>query len=214
MVVSRIRTGELATGTKLPPERELSEELGVSRNTLRAVIRALQQANYVQTERGRTGGSFVIWEGRDDERRGFRLSAMMRDRLLDMLRFRSVLEPGAAELAAGRALDDDERNNLRQRLEAARSGGAEFRLADAELHCYIAELSDCRSVVDQVVNVQLILNETLLQIVPLFGAALEHSHQQHDELVEAILAGEPERARTVMGAHVGATAELLRSFLD
>ncbi|MCV7229068.1 FadR/GntR family transcriptional regulator [Mycolicibacterium komossense] len=213
-VVSRIRNGDLQAGMRLPPERELSEELQISRTTLRAVIRALQQAGYVRTQRGRSGGSTVIWDRTTQDGSHRRLSDQMRDRLLDSLRFRSVLEPGAAALAAERGLSAAQRKALELRLAEATTRGPNFRVADAELHGYIAELSDCRALVDAIANVQLILNENLLQVVPFMGPALEHSHEQHAQIVAAICAGDPNRARQVMQDHVGATAELLRTFLQ
>ncbi|MEU6230625.1 FCD domain-containing protein [Streptomyces sp. NPDC047042] len=213
-LVAQIRAGALPHGTRLPPERDLSEQLGISRTTMRAVIRALQQVGYVRTQRGRAGGSFVIWEPSANADRHDRLSEQMKDRLRDMVTFRSVLEPGAAALAAEADLSEEQRGELRERLAAASLAGPAFRLADAELHGCIAQLSGCRALVDSIANVQLILNETLLQVVPVIGPALEHSHEQHGAIVDAILAGDPERAREVMRTHVDATAELVRSFLS
>jgi DNA-binding FadR family transcriptional regulator len=213
-LVARIRAGELPAGTQLPPERDLSGELAISRNTLRAVIRALQQAGYIRTQRGRSGGSFVVWEGPEQDAGRRRLSEHMKARLLDMLTFRSVLEPGAAALVASRRLTKTEEKALTARLSATTSAGLDFRLADAELHRYIAELSECRALIDAIDNVQLILNETLLQVVPFMGPALEHSHEQHAQIVAAILDHRADDARNIMHDHVGATAELLRTFLD
>lgn len=212
VLVDRIRSGALPEGSRLPAERTLSEELQVSRNTLRAVIRSLQQAGYVQTSRGRSGGSFVIWRGPEGESEG-RLNEQMATRLLDMLKFRSVLEPGAAALAAGKELTKDERAELERLLDRATQDGPGFRIADAELHSYIAQLSECHALADAIANVQLILNETLLQVVPVMGPALKHSHEQHQLIIASILGGEVDGARRAMSEHVGATAALIRSFL-
>lgn len=213
-LVARIRAGDLPAGSRLPPERELSDELKVSRTTLRAVIRALQQAGLVRTQRGRSGGSFVLWQSDNDTAVQHRLSEQMKKRLLDTLRFRTVLEPGAAALAAQHQLTDEEARTLTERLAAATCSGPDFRLADVELHSYIAELTNCNALSEAIANVQLILNETLLQVVPFMGPALEHSHEQHAQIVEAIYAGNAEKAREVMQDHVGATEELIRTFLD
>lgn len=213
LIVSEIRSGRIANGDRLPSERDLADQLGVGRSTIRAVIRALQQAGVVRTQRGRTGGSFVTWEQSDRDTRSRRLNDHMRARLKDMLRFRSVLEPGAAGLAAGRDLTTDEASRLKELLSAATTSSPDFRLADAELHSYIAELADCYALQDAIANIQLILSETLLEIVPVMGPALEHSHQAHAELVDAIMSGDSRRAREVMSDHVEATAQLLRSFL-
>lgn len=212
-LAGRIRSGEFPYGSRLPAERDLSEDMGVSRTTLRTVVRSLQQAGFIRTERGRSGGSFVIWHDSESTTPGGRMSGALRERLLDEMTFRSVLEPGAAALAAERDLSDGEIEALRERLKAARSSAAGFRIADSELHAYIAHLSGCHALEQGIGDVQLLLNQTLLQVVPMMGTALEHSHQQHDEIVAAILSKRPDLARSLMQKHVTATTELIRGFL-
>src|SRR6476620_2327832 len=58
-----IRLGVLADGEQLPPERDLAERLGVSRNTLREAIAALRDSGLVTTKRGRGGGTVVAYAG-------------------------------------------------------------------------------------------------------------------------------------------------------
>ena len=55
---------------RLPAERELATRLGVSRPTLRDAIRSLAEAGYVESRRGRSGGTFVLpaHEWRRDQR--------------------------------------------------------------------------------------------------------------------------------------------------
>jgi DNA-binding FadR family transcriptional regulator len=55
-----IKLGLVREGERLPPERELAERLQVSRVTLREAIRALREAGYLESRRGRTGGTFVL----------------------------------------------------------------------------------------------------------------------------------------------------------
>jgi DNA-binding GntR family transcriptional regulator len=57
------------------------------------------------------------------------------------------------------------------------------------------------------------LNE-LLNVIPLLERNIEHSREQHTEIVEAILAGDAEGARRAMAGHLSATGSLLRGFLD
>src|SRR6516225_4941632 len=58
-LLTTIKLGLAPPGSKLPPERALAERLDVSRVTLREAIRALQQSGYVESRRGRNGGTFV-----------------------------------------------------------------------------------------------------------------------------------------------------------
>src|SRR5690606_15314101 len=55
----QITDGYLRPGAKLPAERKLAEELGVSRNTLREAVRSLEQAGLVYLKKGAHGGIFV-----------------------------------------------------------------------------------------------------------------------------------------------------------
>lgn len=96
-----IHLGELPPGSKLPPERILSERLGVSRITLREAIRVLEGEGYVEVGRGSRGGTTV----RSGEMRPAEVRAWMRKRRseLDALfHFRRINEAGAAERAATR----------------------------------------------------------------------------------------------------------------
>src|SRR3954454_14502521 len=58
-----IRLGLVAPGDRLPPERDLAERLRVSRVTLRQAIGALREAGYLESRRGRAGGTFVVYQG-------------------------------------------------------------------------------------------------------------------------------------------------------
>lgn len=51
-LASRIANGRIPPGSKLPPEPELAEELGVSRSTLREALRSLEEDGFVSRTRG------------------------------------------------------------------------------------------------------------------------------------------------------------------
>src|ERR687896_2522211 len=54
-----IRIGLLAPGAQLPPERDLAEQLGIARSTLRQALTALTESGHLIAVRGRGGGWFV-----------------------------------------------------------------------------------------------------------------------------------------------------------
>lgn len=56
---SRIAAGALKPGDKLPAERELAQQLGVSRNALREALRSLEMAGVVRLQTGVKGGAFI-----------------------------------------------------------------------------------------------------------------------------------------------------------
>src|SRR4051812_36495561 len=54
-----IRIGVLTPGTRLPPERDLADQLGISRSTLRQALGTLTETGHLIAVRGRAGGTFV-----------------------------------------------------------------------------------------------------------------------------------------------------------
>jgi DNA-binding FadR family transcriptional regulator len=214
-----IRLGLVAVGERLPPERELAEQLRVSRVTLREAIGALREAGYLESRRGRTGGTFVVHAGPlADPTAGpapdaGTLAREMGGQLHDALDFRRVLEPGAAALAAGRPLPAAQRSRLVGCLTASRNRDPDTRrINDSRLHLAIAVASGSESVAAAVADVQLRLDQ-LLAAIPVIRRNLDHSDVQHSRIVDAILAGDPDVARSTMEEHCDGTAELLRGLL-
>lgn len=211
-----IRLGVYPYGSALPPERELAGLLGVSRATVREAIAALRTAGMVRTTRGRGGGSVVDLEpptpGAPDADPSS--AAARRPELLDALVFRRVVEPGACFVASTvdrSATDVDELRAAHDRVRTAQSP-AEHRQADSRLHLAIAALTGSAYLVDAVTQVQAAVHEMLLAI-PVLAVNLEHSNAQHAEVVGAIEAREPGRARRAMEEHCDDTAALLRGLL-
>jgi DNA-binding FadR family transcriptional regulator len=58
-ILQVVRLGLVPGGERLPAERELAERLGISRVTLREVLKVLQDQGLVESRRGRYGGTFV-----------------------------------------------------------------------------------------------------------------------------------------------------------
>ncbi|RYP87486.1 FadR family transcriptional regulator [Nocardioides guangzhouensis] len=214
-LATTIRLGVYPRGTTLPPERELATRLNVSRSTLREAMAALRQAGLVETRRGRGGGTVVTLKPRTPSARAAsRLTAAQRQDWLDALEFRRIVEPGAAELAAGQRLGDTGRAQLEAAhadVVAARKP-AQHRQADSRFHLTVATLTGSPRVIEAVTSVQATLHEMLLAI-PVLEANIGHSDRQHAALVRAILAGDQERAGRVMTEHCDDTAALLRGLV-
>jgi GntR family transcriptional repressor for pyruvate dehydrogenase complex len=210
-----IRLGVFIPGEQLPPERELAVQLGVSRVNLREAIAALREAGMVQTRRGRGGGTTVISTGRAGQLLDHDQLRHRRAQLVDALNYRRVVEPGAAYLAAGRELTADQRDWLTDSEAAVRSAGpgAESRIADSRLHLALATLSGSPMLIEAVTRVQSSL-DALLSHAPDLPGALDHSHQGHQDVIRAVLAGDPLTARAAMEQHCDTTAALLRPLLE
>ncbi|MEU5051090.1 FCD domain-containing protein [Streptomyces sp. NPDC021096] len=211
-ILQIMRLGLVARGERLPAERELAERLRISRVTLREVLKVLHDQGLVESRRGRYGGTFVLDRdrsaGEDELRR--RVAAVDVE---DTLRFREVLEVGAAGLCAAHGLDDEQAARLRAALAATHDAPlADYRRLDTMFHLTLAELSGSVSLAAQYAAVRATVND-LLDCIPLLVRNLEHSQRQHTALVEAVLDGDADGAREVMREHCCGTAALLRGFL-
>lgn len=56
---NELAEGRLKVGSRLPAERALAEQFGVSRNTLREALRSLEHAGLIQLHKGASGGAFI-----------------------------------------------------------------------------------------------------------------------------------------------------------
>ncbi len=192
-LATAIRLGALADGDLLPPERELSERLGISRNTLREAIAALRESGLVATRRGRGGGTRVTYVGEAPATGAAAAGLFVRSgaALTDALTFRRVVEPGAAWLAATQALAGDQRAWLADSLHEVElaADAAAHRVADSRLHLAIATLSGSPMLIDAVTRAQAAVHEMLMAI-PVLRRNIEHSSEQHRLIVAAILGGD------------------------
>ncbi|MFI9204477.1 FadR/GntR family transcriptional regulator [Streptomyces sp. NPDC053048] len=211
-ILQIVRLGLVAQGERLPAERELAERLHISRVTLREVLKVLQDQGLVESRRGRYGGTFVLARaqspGEEELRR--RIAAVDVE---DTLRFREVLEVGAAGLCAAHGLTGERERRLREALAATHDAPlAGYRRLDTLLHLTLAELSGSPTLAAQYAAVRATVND-LLDCIPLLVRNLEHSQRQHTALVEAVLDRDADGAREVMREHCCGTAALLRGFL-
>ena len=104
----RIATGELRSGDKLPPERELAETFGVSRGAVREALRNLERTGLVSLQAGSRGGAF-IGEGDpsligDSFRNLYQLGSVSLDELTEA---RLWLASTVVRIACARATDAD-----------------------------------------------------------------------------------------------------------
>jgi DNA-binding FadR family transcriptional regulator len=218
-LLTAIKLGFVKPGERFPAERELATQLGVSRITLREAIRALQQAGYVQSRRGRFGGTFVTWQA---PRHGMgelrRLAREEGEQLTDALTFRMAVETGAARVLAAHVRDDrcaghQTAEVLRSRLaDLAAARPADYRRLDTLFHLTIADLTGSVLLAAASTDARMRLND-LLNAIPVLRRNIEHTQPQHAAIAGAILAGDPHAAAAAVTEHLEGTEALLRGFL-
>lgn len=208
-----IKLGVVGPGERFPAERDLAVLLGISRITLREAIKALQLAGYVESRRGRFGGTFVSYT-RPAPSRG-ELRRIAREdggRIADALTFRMAVETGAAQVLAQSpgAFDSDV---LLARLASVNGAVPDdYRRLDTLFHLAIAELTGSSLLAAAGADARMRLND-LLNAIPVLQRNIDHTAAQHTAIAEAILAGDTGRAQHAVAEHLEGTAALLRGFL-
>ncbi|GAU68487.1 putative GntR family transcriptional regulator [Streptomyces sp. NBRC 110611] len=195
---AQITSGEWPVGSRIPTEPELVEQLGVARNTVREAVRALAHNGLLDIRQG--SGTYVVATSE--------LAGVMHRRFADaetghVAELRSALETAAARLAARRRTEQDVRqlDALLARREAAwESGAAEvFVEADANLHMAVVAASHNEVLAEIYADLGSVLRDFLRADI---GAELRpEAHMDHSRLVEAIRAGDGDRAAAEAGAH-------------
>jgi DNA-binding FadR family transcriptional regulator len=234
-----VKLGVVGPGERFPAERDLAARLGISRLTLREAIRELRQAGYVESRRGRFGGTFVTYTPpAPDAGKLRRMAIRDGDKLTDALMFRLVVETGAAETLAtlmaqegrpppGRSVAggppagdppawdaaEGPREVLMARLAEVNAGcPQDYRRLDTLFHLSIAELTGSSLLATACADARMRLND-LLNAIPVLRRNIDHTAGQHTAIVVAILAGDAEAARHAVAEHLEGTAALLRAFL-
>lgn len=139
-----ILDGALAEGTRLPTERELVSQTGLSRGSVREALRKLEVEGLVKTRLGRLGGIIVSRPGNDSM--AHFVTQFVRGRKLTLRTLqeaRETLEPSLAMMAAERRSDDDlERlRSLNKELLEAVDDSEQFAAINIDWHNAIATAS-------------------------------------------------------------------------
>ncbi|HSP17826.1 MAG TPA: FadR/GntR family transcriptional regulator [Thermoanaerobaculia bacterium] len=197
-----IERGELKPGDRLPPERELAQDLGVSRPTVRAGLHALAAMGVTDSRQG--AGTFIT-EGPPRLGAGplsflAALHGFTRDQIFEA---RKVLEVGAAGLAAERGLNDrlapmaEEVTGMFASLTEPQT----FLLHDVHFHRAVAAASGNPVLLALVEMVSSLVYEVRRVSVER-AHDLKESAEMHRRIYQAIRDRDPERARAEMTRHL------------
>lgn len=201
-----IRLGLLPAGSRLPAERELANQLRISRSTLRQAITTLVQSGLLVVQRGRTGGTFVtdsppLAADSDAEPLGTEARAVLDERV--------AVELGAVVLACERAETEDiERlGELVDRMDEV-SEFEDYRRADIRFHIGVAEAARSPRLVAVATEVQGQMSALIARIAhPDY--VLARSNAQHRKLVALLAGKECPRAVMLMRRHIEGTEHIL-----
>ncbi len=197
-----IQSAQLKPGDRLPPERELSKQLGVSRPSLRAGLRALSSMGVLRSRQG--AGTFVADGPPTLDSEPLRLLAALHGFSFDhMFETRSILEVGAAGLAAEHATSEQLATLADEIAEmyANLSDPQEYLVHDIRFHRAIADASGNPTLATLVEMVSAVMYERRRETIDR-AHDFSESLELHQQVYRAIRARQPEEARAAMREHI------------
>ena len=202
-VEQRLLTGDLKVGDRLPPERELAEQFGVSRTAVREAVKALRQKGLVEVQPGR--GTFIT----NGTSRAVRHSLDLLMKIggahgsANLVEVREIIEPEIAALAAARATEEHvaAMREAVATMDTALQDPDTFIEADLDFHLALAEATQnalIPTLIDSIVD---LLREQRARIFRVDGGP-QRGQYHHKRILDTIVRRDPEAAREAMRAHL------------
>jgi len=209
MLLEEIRRKQFKVGDRLPPERTIAREMGVSRNTLREAVAALQIIGILEARHSQ--GNFIITLSETEDLRA-RIEAVFAnsDDPFAAIDARIAFEPGVAFLACQTATDEDilEIGEVVGRVASAiRANNLQaYAHADRDFHLHIAQ-STHNSIVVETIQV---LTRTLIQplwqsmkrVIAGENRIRRARIEEHEAIRDAIAARNPHLAQDTLRRHL------------
>ncbi|HET6627852.1 MAG TPA: FadR/GntR family transcriptional regulator, partial [Nocardioidaceae bacterium] len=196
-------SGQLRPGDRLPPEKELSEELGLSRSSLREAVKALELIRVLDVRRG--DGTYVTsLEPRLLlEAMSFVVDLHQDASILDLFEVRRILEPAAAVIATRKAAPEDIAKLNDILAEVGEDTSIEDLVShDMKFHGFISDLSG-NSYLSSILES---LSSSTMRARIWRGLTEEHSVDrtlaEHHAIVEAMATGDADLVRSCVTVHI------------
>lgn len=200
-----IGKGEFAVGTRLPAERDLARQLGVSRPSVREALIAMEVEGWVEIRTG--SGIYVLDRATRDPRKGGTPLAPAEWGPLELIRARRVIEGEIASMAAAQAKRKD-LDAMRRAIDAMESSAAQGLLPlDGDRAFHTAIVASCGNVV-LIETVQTFWDSRRGPLFTRLGGYFETlkswraAIEEHEAIFDAIEAHDGSRARAAMHAHM------------
>lgn len=209
MVVEHIKglvlAGQLRSGQRLLSEKELARQFGLSRATIRDALRVLESEGFVRIKVGARGGVFVSVPGPQHVTASLaNLLRVNQASLRALAEARLLLEPEVAALAARRARPKDLEamgQAVEQAREARKRKDPYFIPDSVRFHTALAEATRNPVLVSALASFRTLFHEALARLLPDDGMAAR-AVEDHQAILEAVAARDPERARSLMREHL------------
>lgn len=206
-----IESGEIPVGARLPAERDLCQQLGISRISLRESLRVLQSTGYVETRPG-SGTYARLPEPVADEPISSWIASDLH--ILELFELRRAVEPGIAGLAALRREEGHLLALEATLLEMDRDGTrqqAQVVAADAEFHRllgYCIENPAITQLIDQLQDMGGVERRLSLAVPGQRQRAID----DHRRILEAVRSGDEPAATAAMRDHLDAAVDWIITY--
>ena len=205
-LIAELAHGRYSVGSRLPAERDLAQQYGVSRPTVREAMIALEVQGLVDVRIG--SGAYVRRLPQHDDDAGFAITAF------ELTEARLLFEGEAAALAAVK-ISDAEVAQIAELVERIASenqepGGSDK--ADRAFHLAIAAATDNRAVIETVErlwDLRAKSPEAALLHAKARTANVKPVVEEHTAVLNALRARDPVAARGAMRAHLSAVLDSL-----
>ncbi len=210
-----ILKGTFSPGQQLPPERELAKQFDVSRPSIREAIQRLEARRLLRRRHG--GGTFVsesLWQGFSDPL--LDLLSVHPESQWDLLESRHALEGISAYFAALRGTEEDYARirHCQERVQKATEEKNVAQEATAVMKSLITITDASHNVVllHIVRSLAPLLEQNILQNLKLLSRrsdVAEKISKHRADMVDAIVSGQPEKARQLSHSHLAYIEETL-----
>lgn len=209
-----IMSGQLKPGDRLPPEKELSEALGLSRSSLREAVKALEMVRVLDVRRG--NGTYVtsLTPSLLLDAMSFMVDIHQDVSVLELFEVRRILEPAAAALAAVRITASDVAYLKGLLAEVEGTTPIEDLVShDVAFHRHIAELSGNAYLARLLENLSgSTLRARIWRGLTQDGAT-DKTLAEHQAIVDALESGDPGLVSAQVTVHVNGVAQWVRRAL-
>jgi GntR family transcriptional repressor for pyruvate dehydrogenase complex len=212
-IKSQISEGMLKPGDRLPPERELVKEFGVSRPSLREALNSLVAMGFLEVKGKRTFIKSVASESMQDP-----LSLLIKtdtQKIFDLIEVRKAIEAWGAFLAAQRATEEDiiQLENILEEMRKAFEEGQSWEKQDADFHLAIAQATHNTIQTHMMSTIYDLLKESIARVFK-DRAKVKKLLDHHHRIFSAIKNHSPEKARERTLEHLNYVETEVKSSTD
>lgn len=198
--------GDIAPGTRLPPERRLAETLGVGRSAVREALAALEILGIVDVRAG--SGTYLRGTASELLPQTLRWGLLIGERnTAELLELRSGLEIYVARLAAAHAEASavDAVAGALERMRDRIDDLTAFARADREFHQALAEAAGNATLIDLLHVVRSLLQVYAGRAVHDMDAA-RLAMSEHETVLQAVRDADQDAAASAMAVHMASAA--------